>query len=830
MTVAITNSAVANRNIETGEETKFSADGDTPETTMSETIKSMVSNNGDSGISSKIATGDLAEDATKVSDSSLSEPSSPPKKSSGKSGENKGKNGAAAAAAAAAKRKLGRRGDPRMHRAVAARLNNPQISLLDALLEGGFEFPNISEDKDKPGGLNGQIADSDNVQLCQRKNQLSRRLRLARQLPNNQNQAGQGQTDKGDDEDVLSIEENTALTTGRKRNEKGGKNRRLSQSNVNKDDGSTKRKNSGSSQGSNDHEDGSRGARKKPSILNPQSNYSNSLPQSTSTNSLNSLLPSGYGRSSFSMGSLNPSSGEILSSLKASAGLPSSMSAVALQHQHLLLQRQAELQGSSQLNLSGHGTRFSGTGNMGDINGNVNPDSSLFMTPSSALSDIESAIRHQQEMARIVATAKIFANSARKGSNLRRNSYSGLRHSLTGGVLNGDLMDQSHIIDDESFVHFDGNDDDKHANHRRLSSSRHSTSSAAVAHAHHLHQVGSHPSPSISAPSILRHSLSSGSSQPPGSSGGSLPKTLSALGLTGKTSSIDQAKMNVALDIFRAENASLMKRCLLMAGFEGPQTEECSILYLEFLSNVIKVEEQRLSNLCAFFNSVHGGENSDKERPPSQGSEYAENEGESDAGEADEQDRHHSHDHEHSHAHQRRLSSSKSLSERKGTGSKRRSSDVKIEVKKSSCCDTREAHLGQRINRPGSRHRHGKLCFEGRHIHRLSRKCGHKAIIHKPKNKPAHVDFVVNGKVECYQDSKLFIPDAKAKDATALWPSHYSCEELDCCDDGEHAVSFIIFFFSLCIFLTQTINENEYIGLSALSLILSFSSVSLVFR
>jgi len=109
-------------------------------------------------------------------------------------------------------------------------------------------------------------------------------------------------------------------------------------------------------------------------------------------------------------------------------------------------------------------------------------------------------------------------------------------------------------------------------------------------------------------------------------------------------------------------------------------------------------------------------------------------------------------------------------------------------VKKSSCCDTREAHLGQRINRPGSRHRHGKLCFEGRHIHRLSRKCGHKAIIHKPKNKPAHVDFVVNGKVECYQDSKLFIPDAKAKDATALWPSHYSCEELDCCDDGEHAV------------------------------------------
>ena len=71
---------------------------------------------------------------------------------------------------------LGRRGDPRMHRALIARLHNPDMSLLDALLTGGFEFPNL----DSPGKSDRNIVDKDNVLLCQRKNQLSRRLRLAR--------------------------------------------------------------------------------------------------------------------------------------------------------------------------------------------------------------------------------------------------------------------------------------------------------------------------------------------------------------------------------------------------------------------------------------------------------------------------------------------------------------------------------------------------------------------------------------------------------------------------------------------------------------------------
>ncbi len=73
---------------------------------------------------------------------------------------------------------VGRRGDPRMHKAVAARLGNPNLSLLDALIVGGFQFPNGTEGD---GRSDRNIYDSDNVLLCQRKNQLSRRLRLAKQ-------------------------------------------------------------------------------------------------------------------------------------------------------------------------------------------------------------------------------------------------------------------------------------------------------------------------------------------------------------------------------------------------------------------------------------------------------------------------------------------------------------------------------------------------------------------------------------------------------------------------------------------------------------------------
>lgn len=72
---------------------------------------------------------------------------------------------------------FGRRGDPRMNKAVILKIERKQMSLLNALLAGGFEFP------DGPEGVrknDRNTYDSENVSLCQRKNQLSRRVRLVR--------------------------------------------------------------------------------------------------------------------------------------------------------------------------------------------------------------------------------------------------------------------------------------------------------------------------------------------------------------------------------------------------------------------------------------------------------------------------------------------------------------------------------------------------------------------------------------------------------------------------------------------------------------------------
>lgn len=77
----------------------------------------------------------------------------------------------------------GRRGDARMHRAVAAKIADPSLSLFEALIKGGFSFPDEAE---RSGISDSSLVDSDNVLLSQRKNQLSRRIRNERKKRHNQ--------------------------------------------------------------------------------------------------------------------------------------------------------------------------------------------------------------------------------------------------------------------------------------------------------------------------------------------------------------------------------------------------------------------------------------------------------------------------------------------------------------------------------------------------------------------------------------------------------------------------------------------------------------------
>jgi hypothetical protein len=92
--------------------------------------------------------------------------------------------------------KLGRKGDPRMHRAVSARLEDPTLTLYEALKIGGFDYPTNDD---------SSLIDSEKVTLGQRKNQLSRRLRLARK----QNDGGESAINGGGEGNIYRGDANT---------------------------------------------------------------------------------------------------------------------------------------------------------------------------------------------------------------------------------------------------------------------------------------------------------------------------------------------------------------------------------------------------------------------------------------------------------------------------------------------------------------------------------------------------------------------------------------------------------------------------------------------
>jgi hypothetical protein len=74
-------------------------------------------------------------------------------------------------------------------------------------------------------------------------------------------------------------------------------------------------------------------------------------------------------------------------------------------------------------------------------------------------------------------------------------------------------------------------------------------------------------------------------------------------------------------------------------------------------------------------------------------------------------------------------------------------------------------------------HNHAHADLEGceaTHVHRLDGQCGHKAIIHQPKDGSAHIDFVIGNRVECYHGIE---PLGKKFDS--VWPSRYKCKDYD---------------------------------------------------
>ncbi len=191
------------------------------------------------------------------------------------------------------------------------------------------------------------------------------------------------------------------------------------------------------------------------------------------------------------------------------------------------------------------------------------------------------------------------------------------------------------------------------------------------------------------------------------------------------------SKTKNALSYFRAEISSLLKKSMLSAGFEGTQTDECDSSYINFAGTALRIEMTRIERLSSLSSLMKAS----KDTPETNSKISSDTMNE---------------DHPHNHT-------------TKGDHT--------------SCSSHHHNHTHDHDDISNQKQNTAKTqnCFEGRHVHRLEGKCGHKAIIHKPENGPAHVDFVVNGRVECYQGLK---PVGKDVSDIPLWPSKYSCAQL----------------------------------------------------
>ena len=196
--------------------------------------------------------------------------------------------------------------------------------------------------------------------------------------------------------------------------------------------------------------------------------------------------------------------------------------------------------------------------------------------------------------------------------------------------------------------------------------------------------------------------------------------------------SIPDMKQDLALNLYRAECSTLYQRCMLLAGYDLEETNEASTAYKLFAFKAWSEEGKRLEQQI--------GRLDPSPPPPELPHESAD--GKIPAMRVD-----------HSRNHGK------------------------------SCCSGEEKCYADDKDGCCTSGNEDRACFDGRHVHRLEGKCGHKAIIHQPDGAPAHVDFVVNGKVECYEGIRPVGNNA------AMWPSRYNCKQLSCpTDSNPHKV------------------------------------------
>jgi hypothetical protein len=537
--------------------------------------------------------------------------------------------------------KLGRKGDPRMHRSVAARIGNPDLTLFEALRMGGFDYPTNDD---------ASVMDAEKVTLGQRKNQLSRRLRMVRKQSSRD-----GDSTEGGEPNCAT---NGAL--GGASNGSGlGRNSSASSSGL--------------------------------------SNEAQRELEKLMKHSRNAKISSGGG-----------SSGHKRDASTLSCLEDDDIDAEEIPDEAPKRARIAKF----------------------------HPDyAPLFVPPSASArnsfgsSATPNASFHHH-------THQVHQLSASHGSGMPSRAM-GAAAATLGGAGNAYSGSPALFSQGASMLSASGNGSGGRPSGVAIASL------SATAHAVGL--------------TLEQLAVSLGSSP------SRLAKVLTDLNSNSADSTAKQ--LQVALHLFQSESRALYSKCMLLAGIHPNHCQESSPNHLQFALNAWQLEGKRLQDLLG--NSHASRRSLSIDMSFNQMATAAAATGGSKASsisatrnrrassieqqlEGSENGSHHDHEDDngrahHSHSHSRSHHSSRSK-------------------------DGAESDVTGGSDEEGYGHR--------RHVHRLEGRCGHRAILHQPKNGSAHIDFVVGSKVECYHGIEPI-----GETFNSFWPSKYRCEDLEGCSN-----------------------------------------------
>jgi hypothetical protein len=227
-------------------------------------------------------------------------------------------------------------------------------------------------------------------------------------------------------------------------------------------------------------------------------------------------------------------------------------------------------------------------------------------------------------------------------------------------------------------------------------------------------------------------------------------------------------KEQMALDLYQADVKGLYTKCLLVAGVDSSLVEQNTPTYIEFATKAWEAEGKRLRTLQDTTSRGKGTKSVNFASPPRhiQGvpnsiltnKDDGNNESamvSSDSSGYDQNNDHHNYNHDHNYNHNHNHDNSH--------------------------YDHNHNHnhiIGQHAaNDDDALEKHDRLKCDARHMHRLG-ECGHRAIIHQPKDGPPHIDFIVNDQVECYAGHHDSMSLAGRSFDTA-WPSNHKCKDVE---------------------------------------------------